>query len=614
MSSGLSQGKRLASFKTSLGDDYFVLTRFEGAEGLSELFEYRVEALCEKEDVDLTQILGEVCSVKYTLRGGESRVFCGILAEGQYLGAKGKLYGYRFLLKPWLWLLSQRSDCKIFQDKTAPEIIKEIFKKEAKQNFDDSRLTEQYQTMEYCVQYRETDLAFVQRLMEQHGIYYYFKHASGEHKLVLSDSKPSHDQVKAPSDEAGGGDYPFLPRGRSDRRGSDHFVEWHKERRLRTGRVELTDYDYKQSTADLRRSKEEGIAAAKKYELYDYPGKYTDRTDGARFAEIRVQAQQALDARRYAEGEAPSLFPGALFKLSGHPITSENVQHLVVRAHHSFGQQAYRTEEASGEEEPYVGRYELLESERRFRAPIVTPKPLVHGPQTAKVVAQKRQQGEEIDVDEYGCIYVQFHWDRDRDTTSRRVRVAQVWSGKGWGGQVIPRIGQEVVVEFLEGDPDEPLVVGTVYNDKYKLPYELPADQTQSGLKSNSSKGGNGYNELKFEDKKGDEAISLHAEKDLNSVVKHAETREIGEDFSPPKGEPARETTVKNGDDVLTIDRGSLLVEAATSIVLKVGLSTITIEPNSVTIDAPQVTVKSVNTEIKGDATVVVNGGMITLN
>jgi type VI secretion system secreted protein VgrG len=260
----------------------------------------------------------------------------------------------------------------------------------------------------------------------------------------------------------------------------------------------------------------------------------------------------------------------------------------------------------------------------------LTPKPVVHGPQTAKVVGENRSESEEIDVDEDGCILVQFHWDREDDTTSRRVRVAQVWSGKGWGGQFIPRIGQEAVVEFINGDPDEPLVVGTVYNDRHKLPYDLPANKTQSGIKSNSSKGGYGHNELKFEDQKGEEAIELHAERDLNSVIKHAETREIGEEFSPSKGAAARATTVKSGDDVLKIDQGSLNVEAATSIVLKVGqstitmepasitlkvgLSTITVEPNHVTVDSPQATVKSVSTDIKGDATVIVKGGVVMLN
>jgi type VI secretion system secreted protein VgrG len=611
MSAGLTQAKRIASFKTPAGDDYFVITRFDGADGLSELFEYRIEAVRAKDDADLSQILGEKCSVSYGLRGGGTRYFSGILVEAQSVGARDGLFVYRFVLRPWLWLLSQRSNCKIFHNKTALDIIKETFDREGKKDFD-TRTSEQYQTMEYCVQYRETDLDFVQRLMEQHGIYFYFKHSSSGHKLVLADTKSSHDMEKAAAEGAGsaGGAFPWLPRGPQDRRLTEHIAEWHRERRLRTGRVELDDYDFKQSTSDLKAPREDGLAAARKYELYDYPGKYIERSDGDRFAEIRVQAQQALDNRRYASGEAPSLYPGALCRLSGYPVQAENTEHLVVRTTHHFAQEDYRSGRG-GEVTPYEGTYELLPSERRFRAPLVTPKPLVHGPQTAKVVGENRSDREEIDVDEYGCILVQFHWDRDDKTTSRRVRVAQVWSGKGWGGQIIPRVGQEVVVEFLEGDPDAPLVIGTVYNDQHELPYELPADKNLSGLKSNSTPNGHGYNEFKFDDTDGSEVINLHAEKDLQSVIKHAETREIGEEF---RGSTARQTTVKQGNDVLNVDNGSLLVEASKSIVLKVGQSTITIEQNSVTIDSPTVTVKSMNTEIDGDATVVVKGQMITLN
>jgi type VI secretion system secreted protein VgrG len=613
MTLGLSQKKRIASFKTPFGDDYFVICAFSGVEGLGELYGYEIDALSEVKNADLAGVLGEECFVALNLRGGETRHFSGIATEARWLGVRGDFHAYRFTLRPWLWLLSQRSDSRIFHNKTAPEVIKAVFGREAKSNFDD-RLTESYQVMEYCVQYQESDLAFVLRLMEHHGMYFYFKHDSGGHKLVLSDSKSAHDLQRAPTTAASGGDYVYLPPGRPDRRNTEYFSEWYAERRLRTGRVEVNDYDFKQSTADLKRSKEDGLAVARRYEVFEYPGKYTERSDGERFAEILVQASQAQDERRYATGEAPSLFPGALFQLAGHDSASENNEHLVIRASHQFSDEEYRSGAAMEAFSPYQGTYECMQSERRFRSPRVTARPLIHGPQTAKVVGEARSESEEIDVDEHGCILVQFHWDRDDKTTSRRVRVAQVWSGKGWGGQFIPRIGQEVVVEFLDGDPDQPLVIGTVYNDRHRLPYDLPADKTQSGLRSNSSKGGSGFNELKFEDKKDEEKIEVHAEKDLNSVIKHLETREIGQEFPTPKGQAARATIIRNGDDVLKIDQGSLNVEAMTSIVLKVGLSTITIEPNSVTVDSPQVTIKSISTDIKGDATVVVKGQMITLN
>jgi type VI secretion system secreted protein VgrG len=615
MSAELSQTDRVASFTTPMGKDFFVITKFEAEEGLSEIFEFRIEALCKTDNANLTSIMGEKCSVKFKLRDGSTRAFSGVLAEAQWVGGATEFQLYRFVLRPWLWLLSHRSDCRIFHDKTAPDIIKEIFGKEGKADFE-SRTSESYQTIKYCVQYRETDLRFVLRLMEQHGIYYYFKHSDDGHKLVMCDSKSGHETAKAAAGrEAAGGAYAFLPRGGLDRRHVDHLVDWSAERRLRSGKVQLNDYDYKKSTADLKGKKEDGIPAAKKLELYDYPGKYIERSDGERFAEIKVQGEQALDERRYATGDAVSLYAGALMNLSGHTTPAEDGEYLVVRANHSFAAQAYRSS-PSASEETYHGAYELQKSSRRFRAPQITQKPVIHGPQTAKVIGEKNKGKEgDIDVDDYGCILVHFHWDREDDTTSRRVRVAQVWSGNRWGGQFIPRIGQEAVVQFLEGDPDEPLVIGTVVNDKHMPPYEMPANKTQSGIKSESTDGGSApgkYNEIKFEDQKDKEVFRMHAEKDKEVVVRNTESREIGEAFQG--GAWSRKTTLKNGDDELHIDKGRLFVEAKTEIVLKVGMSTITMNPSSVTIDSPSVTIKSTETSITGDATVTIKGGMVTIN
>lgn len=273
---------------------------------------------------------------------------------------------------------------------------------------------------------------------------------------------------------------------------------------------------------------------------------------------------------------------------------------------------------------PYQGNYELLPKDNTFRAPIVTPKPLVYGPQTAKVVARSGKDGEEIDVDDdgHGRIKVRFHWDRD-DKRSCWVRVAQMWAGGQWGGHFIPRIGMEVVVEFLEGDPDRPLVVGAVYNGDNKFPYKLPDKKTQSGIKSNSSKGGNGYNELMFEDAKNSEAITLHAQKDLNSTILHAETREIGNNFESPSGLPSRTTTLKNGDDELEISAGNqnvhikqkqtvvvdndITITSMTTITLQVG-------SNNVVIDQSGVHITGMTIDLKGNAAINETAPMIKLN
>lgn len=618
MASTLRQSQRLASFTTPPGQDVFSLLKFEAIEALSELFTYRIEATSSDENADLQSIMGEKCFISMTLKNKSMRIFNGVLVDAQWLGQEDDLHVYRFLLRPWLWLLSQRSDCRIFKDKTALDIIKEVFKKEEKAKFED-RTSEKLPQIEYCVQYRETDLDFVLRLMEEYGIYYYFKHTDSDHTLILSDSRSSHDPVQATAEPSFAGaktTYPFLPKTNKMPRRIEHVTHWSTMRRLRTGKVELRDYNFKESGSDLTSRAEEGFAKAKTYENYDYPVAYAKRNDGEHLAKVRAQAEQAHDDRRHATGEAPSLHPGSLMTFSDHPTSAENGEYLVVRASHAYGVQSYRSVKHA-DDEIYHGSYELQKGDRRFRAPIISPRPVIHGPHTARVVGEKNE-GEEgdIDVDKFGCILVRFHWDREDESTSRRVRVAQVWAGKNWGGQVIPRIGQEVVVEFLEGNPDQPLVTGTVVNDQHMPPYELPANKTQSGLKSETTDGRGftgAYNEIKFEDLKGEEVFSMRAEKDHKLVIRNIETREIGDNF---KGqEYSRETTLIQGSDKLDIQNGKLDVEALREINLKVGESTIKMLPASIEISSPTITVKSVaKTEVRSDALVIVNGAIVKIN
>jgi type VI secretion system secreted protein VgrG len=619
MSAALTQDKRIAELTTPLGKDVLVLARFEGSEGLSELFEYRIEALSERENLDFDQALGRPCTVKFKNYGSE-RTFSGILVEAQWRGAEGEYYSYNLVLRPWLWLASRTADCRLFLDKDAPTIIKDVFKKRGFTDFRDS-LTESYPKLEYCVQYRETDMAFACRLMEQHGIYYFFEHSDGKHTMVLCDSKSSHKPVPGLEKVS------YIPLAGQDRRGEQHIYDWSTERRFRTGKYELNDYDFKQPNANLISDAKAAAQYAKSdLEIYDYPGKYKQRSDGEKYAKVRLEADQGLDQHRYARGDAVSLFPGGLTSLQKHGSGPENTQYLIVHCSHSYVAEEYRSGGGSTHEQIYFGHYQFLKSDKIFRAPLVTPKPIVFGPQTAKVVGK---EGEEIDVDEYGRIKLQFHWDREKQQ-SIRVRVAQVWSGKQWGGQVIPRIGQEAVVEFLEGDPDRPLVVGTVYNKDYMPPYEMPSNKTQSGLKSNSSKGGGGYNEWMFEDKKDEEKIGVHAEKDMNVVVRNIETREIGNKFKTAKGQSSRITQLKNGDDELSVDKGNqkvkigadqtvdveqnIAVTAGKSIELKVGASTIKIDGSSITIKSMNIKVDGTITQVNGSATLTLQGGLVKIN
>jgi type VI secretion system secreted protein VgrG len=588
-----TQAERLAKLKTPLGEDHLLLVRFHGTEHMSELFEYTVEALSVDRDVDFDGAIGRNCSVTLEVYGTQ-RTFDGILVEAQWLGPRNDFFAYRLVLRPWYWLLSRTTDCRIFEKKTVVEIIKQVFADRGFNDFDD-KTTQSYPQIEYCVQYRESDLAFTSRLMEQYGIYYFFDQTGDRHKLIMADSRSSHHP--APDLAT----LPYIGLDGSDRRAVQHVHEWTADRKFRTGKVELKDYDFIKPNAKLLSDAKGNAGYAKAdMEFYDYPGLYFDQDKGDRFAKVQLEAEQALDQRRFALGHAPSLAPGGLTTVEDQVKPSENIQYLVLGATHEIVNEDYRSGGSSQPAQAYQGSYEFLPSDRPFRALLKTPRPHIHGIQTAKVVGKS---GEEIDVDEYGRILVQFYWDRKK-MQSCRVRVAQVWAGKNWGGIYTPRIGMEVVVEYLEGNPDRPLVTGCVYNDDNKVPWDLPSNKTQSGWKTDSSKGHGGYNQIMFEDKKGAEDIQVHAQKDLDTTVLNKQTETIGENFLPPMGSPSRDVTLKNGDDNLTLEMGNqqvninlgsqttTVMQAITtssmmSITDSVIISSIDINPGAISITAP---------------------------
>lgn len=568
----LKQQGRIAELKTQLGKDELVLTRFVGSEGLSELFTFDIEALSETENINFDQALGSKCTVSVNSHD-RTRHFNGYLVEAQWTGMRESYFSYQLVLRPWLWLLSRVSDCRIFADMTAPEIILEVFSKHGFAK-PEKKLSEDYKKIEYYVQYRETDLDFVTRVMEEFGIYYFFRHEDGEHTLVLADSKSSHTPVP------GGDTFPYRPRLASRSR-EEHLRHWVPVRRFNTGRVVLKDYDYFKPSAPLiSESESASNYHYSKLESFDYPGRYIEQSDGDRYAKVRLEAEQASDNRRQGSGIAPSLFPGALMSLKEHPAgSSQNKEYLIVRASHSLSSEWYRTGAPPSTEESYSGSYEFLPSDQPFRSLMYTPKPVVRGPQTAKVVGEG-----EIDIDEHGRIIVQFHWDRKKDQ-SRRVRIGQVWSGNKWGGIFIPRVGMEVIVEFLEGDPDQPLVVGTVYNKDNKAPYDLPGEKNIAGWKSRSTTGGGeqDYNELVFDDTDGSELIRTHAQRDMTTTVEHDMTTTVEHDDA----QTVKSNRTIQVDGMHTeVVNGIMTIESKTTIVLKVGMSSITMNAGSISINA----------------------------
>ncbi|MET0391437.1 MAG: type VI secretion system tip protein TssI/VgrG, partial [Polyangiales bacterium] len=514
---------RTARIITPLGDT-LMLQSFSGAEELGRPFNYELVLLSTDTGIQANKLLGENVTIELELEGDKVRYFNGVITRFARGAGLGRYALYRATMNPWLWLLSRSADCRIFQKMTVPDVIESVFRELGLTDFD-SALTQSYRTWEYLVQYRETSLAFVSRLMEQEGIYYFFQHESGKHTLVLADGHSAH------STAAGYEEVPYFPPELDNLRERDHLSDWNAIEQIRPGAYALNDFDFKRPKASLGSKVADPRDHAKAtMEYYDYPGEYEENADGDNYARMRLQAELVEYEQLVGRGNVRGLHAGNLFSLSQFPLDDLNREYLVVRTHHTISN---NLRESGGTGQPHVVTEIAAIGDRvQYRSRQLTPKPTINGPQTAIVVGKS---GEEIWTDQYGRVKVQFHWDRlgkSNEDSSCWVRVAQVWAGGRWGGMHIPRIGQEVIIEFLEGDPDRPIITGRVYNGANKPPYDLPGNQTQSGIKSRSTKGGdaNNFNELRFEDLKGQEHVYLQAEKDLNIYVKHDETRKVDND------------------------------------------------------------------------------------
>ncbi|MDD7973731.1 type VI secretion system Vgr family protein, partial [Roseinatronobacter alkalisoli] len=372
----------------------------------------------------------------------------------------------------------------------------------------------EYPELEYTVQFRESDMEFATRLMERHGISYHFRHEAGAHSMVLTDCVDVHDSI---------GRRDFHASETNHRFDEEHFWTWQPARRITTGAVRLVDYNFKTPMAAMEVDRMgDATHDQGQIESFDWPGDYPDQGRGRVVAQLRSDAERGQDRRFEAEGDVLSLGAGARVTLAGDPVPGSGAEYLCLVASHSYTSDNYGTGGTRGDDLAYRGRYVLMPGTAPMLPERKTPLADVRGPQTAMVVGA---EGEEIDCDEYGRILVRFHWDLDK-ANSMRCRVSQNWAGNGWGGMVIPRVGMEVVVEFLDGDPDQPLVTGCVYNGRNKVPYELPEHKTRSTFKTDTHQG-TGFNELRFEDEKGREEIFVHAEKDMNIEVQNDRSKRV---------------------------------------------------------------------------------------
>ncbi|MDO6590550.1 MULTISPECIES: type VI secretion system Vgr family protein [Rhodobacterales] len=547
-------------------------------------------------DLDLQKLVGERLQLEVDAPKDKVRYFQGRCVATQYLGAHADQGYFRATVRPWLWFLTRTSNCRIFQDKSVVDIIKDIFGQHGFSDFKD-RTKHRYAQRKYCVQFRESDFDFISRLMEEEGIYYYHSHDKTKETLILADEASSH---KAVEDQT---EIDFYLRSGDYRRSHDHVFEWRGGESIQTGKVTLQDYDFEKPKSDLRSVKalSKGRHSFNKYEHYAYPGRHDDVKTGEHHARVKVEGFAAASQRSHGVCNVRQMTAGAKFKLKKHPRKSENAEYLVVAARHQL-QIDSESEDAdivnailgplldfdsNTSSDMYRCVIEVQPIKEPFRAPQVTSRPDNPGVQTAEVVGK---HGEEIWTDKYGRVKVQFHWDRDGkkdENASCWVRTAVPWSGKNWGMMAVPRVGQEVVVQFENGDPDRPIITGMVYNGDTKVPHPLPANQTQMGLKTNTSKDGGGFSELIFEDKKDAEFVRLQSERDFRQIVKNNAEITVGlehkkEGFFKQTIHGNKTETINEGDHQFTVAKGAEKIDIAKNRDTTIGGS------DALTIDADQ--------------------------
>jgi len=501
------------TLKSPLPDEDLLFESMTMSAGLSMLGETQLGLVSKKPDLKPEDLLGKPVTVTLQLRDDAKRHINGLVTRFGAGVHRGSHFTYHATVNSWLWFLTRTADCRIFQDQSVPDIVKKVFEDHSVANFE-FKLFRSYRKWVYCVQYRESDYNFIARLLEHEGIYWYFEHGDGQHKLVLVDSQSAHDA--APGCES----LPYIEET-TDVPDTEHVSNWSFAREVKTGKVVLTSYDFERPSTDLKVNIDKvGAYKLADYEVFDFQGDYVQAGHGTQWVEDRVDELQAPYSLQQASSNAHGLQVGRLLSLTRHPRSDQNAKYLITRLSAHAHVDGYESGNSPG---AFQCDFSAIPADQQFRPPRRTPKPFVQGPQTAVVVGPS---GEEIFTDKYGRVKVQFHWDRygkKNESSSCWIRVSQPWAGKGWGGVSIPRIGQEVVVDFLEGDPDQPLVTGRVYNAEQTPPFELPAGAVVSGIKSKSHKA-TGYNELSMDDTAGKEQVTIHAQYDMGTTVEHDQT------------------------------------------------------------------------------------------
>lgn len=549
----LIQANRFIRLATPLGDNVLAVRSATCTEQLSRLFQVELDLVSEDGSINFEDIIGESATLRMEVGKDQTRYFNGIVSRFVQTKNDGNLAHYRATLVPWLWLLTRTSDCRIFQKKSIPAVIEEVFKGHGLDSYKLS-LSGGYPDWDFCVQYRETDFNFVSRLMEQEGIYYFFEHEDGKHTLVLADSGSAHGTYS--------GYETAIYRPPTDNQPTDRecVTDWVVEKELKPGAYALNDFNFETPKASLRAkstiSREHAAAA---FEVYDYPGEYEDHGDGEAYARVRIEELQSTYEVCHAQANVRGLCAGYVFTLQDHPRQDQNREYLITSGSCQMDAGGFESGDASEADEFFSCSCTVIDCNTPFRPARTTPKPLIQGPQTAIVVGPA---GDEIHTDAQARVKVQFHWDRygkSDENSSCWVRVSQPWAGKGWGSMATPRIGQEVIVEFLEGDPDRPIITGRVYNADQPPPY-AGGQGVVSGLKSKTHKGG-GFNEFSMDDTAGSEKISIHAQYDMKTVVLHDQTIQVKTGDRKLNVDAGTNTETIKGTSSLTVQAGSRTVK-----------------------------------------------------
>ncbi len=544
-----TQKDRILRIDTPFGEDYLMLNAFTANEEISRLFTIEAELVHAEEKegieptiVDPAQLLGQGVTLKVRQSDGTERFFNGIVNRMSHGTRRVRFTYYNISVVPFVWILTQNIQSRIFQQKSVPEILKEVL-----EGFETTvQLQGTYEKRNYCVQYQESDWDFIARLMEEEGIYFYFQHSNGLHKMILADTPQSHQECPGKST------IPYYQKAEGDDLVTA-IRSFHKDYNLQTGKITVWDHNFQTPTTklDAQQPSRFNVGGNQALEQYIYPGGYSRKYDGidksgseqageiqhlytdkAHTAEVLMQALDVELQTAVGVSDCPSLTAGHRFSLTGHPNKTANGAYVITSIRHNGVQSpSYVSDESVGE--AYTNSFSALDhgsGSPPFRPKRSIPKPILHGSQTATVVGPG---GEEIFTDKYGRVKVQFHWDRAGKNDSNSacwLRVVQPWAGNKWGTMFIPRIGMEVLVHFLDGNPDQPIITGSVYNPGSMPPYALPDHKTKSTIKTNSTTGGGGFNELRFEDKKGSEQVFIHAEKNMDIRVKSDRMETIGND------------------------------------------------------------------------------------